>query len=69
MKSKHHKLPEHALGGQRQITSFHFGQPGKGEKIYLQAGLHADEVPGMLVLHYLKDCSARRNGVGNCKVK
>ncbi|MGO2370171.1 MAG: succinylglutamate desuccinylase/aspartoacylase family protein, partial [Serratia sp. (in: enterobacteria)] len=54
MKSKHHKLPEHALGGQRQITSFHFGQPGKGEKIYLQAGLHADELPGMLVLHYLK---------------
>jgi predicted deacylase len=24
------------------------------EKIYLQAGLHADEIPGMLVLHYLK---------------
>jgi hypothetical protein len=54
MKSKQHKLPEHALGGQRQFTSFHFGQPGKGEKIYLQAGLHADELPGMLVLHYLK---------------
>lgn len=54
MKTKHHKLPEHALGGQRQFTSFHFGQPGKGEKIYLQAGLHADELPGMLVLHYLK---------------
>ncbi|QUY50604.1 succinylglutamate desuccinylase/aspartoacylase family protein [Serratia plymuthica] len=54
MKSKHHKLPEHALGGQRQFTSFHFGQPGQGEKIYLQAGLHADELPGMLVLHYLK---------------
>lgn len=54
MKSKHHKLPEHALGGQRQFTSFHFGESGKGEKIYLQAGLHADELPGMLVLHYLK---------------
>ncbi|AGP47012.1 succinylglutamate desuccinylase/aspartoacylase family protein [Serratia plymuthica] len=50
MKSKHHKLPEHALGGQRQFTRFHFGQPGQGEKIYLQAGLHADELPGMLVL-------------------
>ncbi|MDW5499192.1 M14 family metallopeptidase [Pseudomonas lundensis] len=54
MKIHHHKLPEHALGGQRQFTSFHFGQPGKGEKIYLQAGLHADELPGVLVLHYLK---------------
>lgn len=54
MKINNHKLPEHALGGQRQLTSFHFGQPGVGEKIYLQAGLHADERPGMLVLHYLK---------------
>ncbi|KAA8997377.1 succinylglutamate desuccinylase/aspartoacylase family protein [Affinibrenneria salicis] len=54
MKIKHHNLPEHAPGGQRQLTSFHFGRPGEGEKIYLQAGLHADELPGMLVLHYLK---------------
>ncbi|CQJ52398.1 succinylglutamate desuccinylase/aspartoacylase family protein [Yersinia intermedia] len=54
MKINNHKLPEHALGGQRQLTSFHFGQQGSGEKIYLQAGLHADELPGMLVLHYLK---------------
>ncbi|CFQ57727.1 succinylglutamate desuccinylase/aspartoacylase [Yersinia frederiksenii] len=54
MKINHHKLPEHALSGQRQLTSFHFGQLGVGEKIYLQAGLHADELPGMLVLHYLK---------------
>ncbi|CNH85779.1 succinylglutamate desuccinylase/aspartoacylase [Yersinia thracica] len=54
MKINNHKLPEHALSGQRQLTSFHFGQPGVGEKIYIQAGLHADELPGMLVLHYLK---------------
>lgn len=54
MKINHYKLPEHALSGQRQLTSFHFGQPGVGEKIYLQAGLYADELPGMLVLHYLK---------------
>lgn len=44
MKINNHKLPEHALGGQRQLTSFHFGQQGSGEKIYLQAGLHADEL-------------------------
>ena len=54
MKIKHYTLPEHALSGQRQLTHFHFGEPGRGEKIYLQAGLHADEIPGMLVLHYLK---------------
>ncbi|EOF4702645.1 succinylglutamate desuccinylase/aspartoacylase family protein [Klebsiella sp. RHBSTW-00465] len=54
MKIKHHTLPEHALSGQRQLSHFHFGEPGTGEKVYLQAGLHADEIPGMLVLHYLK---------------
>ena len=42
MKIKHYTLPEHALSGQRQLTHFHFGEPGRGEKIYLQAGLHAD---------------------------
>ncbi|AHG21830.1 succinylglutamate desuccinylase [Chania multitudinisentens RB-25] len=63
MKINHHNLPEHALGGQRRLTSFHFGQPGVGKKIYLQAGLHADELPGMLVLHYLKRllCQAERH--------
>ncbi|WP_174507902.1 succinylglutamate desuccinylase/aspartoacylase family protein [Klebsiella oxytoca] len=62
MKIKHYTLPEHALGGQRQLTHFHFGEPGVGEKVYLQAGLHADEIPGMLVLHYLKRllCQAER---------
>ncbi|VUS48045.1 succinylglutamate desuccinylase/aspartoacylase family protein [Klebsiella huaxiensis] len=54
MKIKHYTLPEHALSGQRQLSHFHFGEPGTGEKVYLQAGLHADEIPGMLVLHYLK---------------
>lgn len=54
MKIKHYTLPQHALSGQRQLTHFHFGEPGSGEKVYLQAGLHADEIPGMLVLHYLK---------------
>ncbi|KFK97935.1 MULTISPECIES: succinylglutamate desuccinylase/aspartoacylase family protein [unclassified Serratia (in: enterobacteria)] len=64
MKINHHNLPEHALGGQRRLTSFHFGQPGMGKKIYLQASLHADELPGMLVLHYLKRllCQAERRG-------
>ncbi len=32
MKIKHYTLPEHALSGQRQLTHFHFGEPGRGEK-------------------------------------
>src|SRR5690606_1261006 len=30
-----------------------FGPPNRGKKVYLQAGLHADEWPGMLVLQHL----------------
>ncbi len=37
-----------------QLTSFHFGLAGAGRKAYIQAALHADEVPGMLVSQFLR---------------
>jgi predicted deacylase len=37
-----------------ELTSFHFGTPGAGKKVYIQASLHADEVPGMLVSQFLR---------------
>ena len=49
-----HSLLAQTLGAQREVLSLHFGTRGQGQKIYLQAGLHADEHPGMLVLHHLK---------------
>ncbi|MDC8758656.1 succinylglutamate desuccinylase/aspartoacylase family protein [Janthinobacterium fluminis] len=36
------------------LNSFHFGVKGQGKKVYIQAALHADEVPGMLVAQYLR---------------
>ena len=36
------------------LASFHFGTPGSGKKVYIQAALHADEVPGMLVAQFLR---------------
>lgn len=41
-------------GTTHQLTSFHFGHPGRGKKVYIQAALHADEVPGMLVAQALR---------------
>lgn len=38
---------------QRKLISYQFGTPGAGAKAYLQAGLHADEMPGILVLQHL----------------
>ncbi|HEU4457610.1 MAG TPA: succinylglutamate desuccinylase/aspartoacylase family protein [Methylibium sp.] len=54
MERRDHPLPPASLGTQRTLTSFHYGRAGSGEKIYVQASLHADELPGMLVAHHLR---------------
>lgn len=54
MQTRHHPLPSPSLGTRRELQSFHFGQPGQGQKAYIQAALHADELPGMLVAWHLK---------------
>jgi len=46
-------LPQVAPGTRREITVLRFGAAGARPRAYLQAGLHADELPGMLVLHRL----------------
>lgn len=48
-----HVLPSASLGTQRTIKAHHFGETGARPKVYLQAGLHADEWPGFLVLNTL----------------
>ena len=54
MQIQQHALLSPALGTQRTLTSLHFGRPDSGQKIYIQASLHADELPGMLVAHHLR---------------
>lgn len=49
-----HALLSPSLGSQKTLTSFHFGTPGRGPKFYIQASLHAEELPGMLVAHHLR---------------
>ena len=49
-----HPLLSPSLGSTKTLTSFHFGQPGNGRKIYIEASLHAEELPGMLVAHHLR---------------
>ncbi|HEY2020367.1 succinylglutamate desuccinylase/aspartoacylase family protein [Paraburkholderia sp.] len=51
------RLLSPAIGTQRELVSFHFGAPGapeEGQKIYIQASLHADETPAMLTTVLLK---------------
>lgn len=49
MLRQRHDLP----GSPHHLTVLRFGAAGTGGKAYLQAGLHADEFPGMLVLRIL----------------
>ncbi len=54
MERKDHPLKSPSLGSQKTLTSFHFGSAGQGPKVYVQASLHAEELPGMLVAHHLR---------------
>ena len=53
MKIVDHSLPSPSVGTQRQLRSLHYGT-GSGRHVYIQASLHADELPGMLVAHHLR---------------
>jgi uncharacterized protein len=48
----------------RHLTLHRFGTEGAGPKIYLQASLHADETPGLLVAHHLYDLLAAADDRG-----
>jgi predicted deacylase len=54
MRTLHHPLPTQAIGTQRSLSSLHFGREHARPKVYIQASLHADELPGMLVAHHLR---------------
>jgi len=54
MQIKKHPLTSPAIGTNREVVSFHYGEASTGKKIYIQAALHADEAPGLLVAHYLR---------------
>lgn len=55
MHIENHPLFALSCGSTRSLQSLHFGSKLSGKKSYLQASLHADEIPGMLVLHYLRE--------------
>jgi len=54
MRHEIHDLLAPLPGTARQVHSFHFGPAQAARKIYIQASLHADEMPGMLVAWHLK---------------
>lgn len=49
-----HPLRTTSAGSHREVRSFHYGSALNSNKVYIQSSLHADEIPGMLVSHYLR---------------
>ncbi|KPX38307.1 Succinylglutamate desuccinylase/aspartoacylase [Pseudomonas savastanoi pv. glycinea] len=59
-----HNLLSPVPGTARQVHSFHYGPQNGSGKVYIQASLHADELPGMLVAWYLKQRLAELESAG-----
>ena len=59
-----HPLLSPVPGTERHIHSFHYGPSQPRGKIYIQASLHADELPGMLVAWHLKQRLAELEAAG-----
>lgn len=49
-----HQLISQSIGATKELLSLHYGRGERDLKVYMQASLHADEVPPMLVLHHLR---------------
>jgi len=68
MQQQHHPLLSASLGTQREIVSFHFGTDSQ-QRVYIQAALHGDELPGMAVAWYLKQKLLALESTGALKAK
>lgn len=66
-KVREHLLPEAAVGTQRKLISVHFGPEEVYRKVYIQAGLHADEAPGYLVANRLIELLHKADAAGEIK--
>lgn len=65
MRRVEHELLSPSLGSRRSLVSFHYGVAGARPKVYLQASLHAGELPGMLVAHHLRALLDQAEAAGN----
>lgn len=64
---REHLLPEAAVGTERKLISVHFGPADADRKVYIQAGLHADEAPGYLVAGRLLEMLHKADAAGEIK--
>lgn len=47
-------LPSPSPGTDRNIKVITYGDSNARPKVYIQTALHADEIPGMVMVHHLR---------------
>ncbi len=67
MRAETFALTGAAPGAAFALTLLHFGQEGARPKAYIQGGLHADEGPGMLSAHHLRQSLTRLEAEGRIR--
>jgi len=60
-------LPSMAPGTARSIAVHRFGKSGARPKVYLQAAIHANELPGAMALHHLMPMLAEADRAGRMR--
>lgn len=60
-----HILPASSMGNERTLTEIRYGAQNAAKKAYIQAGLHADEAPGFVVMHHLINLLDRADAANN----
>ncbi|MCE2970051.1 MAG: M14 family metallopeptidase [Burkholderiales bacterium] len=67
MREERLPLPAAAPGTAHQLTVLRYGPPAARPKAYLHAALHADELPGIVVLHHLRQTLAQLEEAGRLR--
>jgi uncharacterized protein len=65
MKTEHIPLPSPAPGANFFLTVHRFGEAGRRPCAYIQAALHAGEIPPMLAAHFLREKLTVLEAAGN----
>lgn len=60
-------IPSGSNGAAFQLTLHRFGQRGARPAVYVQASLHADEIPGMICIAALRRALLAREAVGDIR--
>jgi uncharacterized protein len=67
MKTETITLMQPAPGVNLQLQVLRFGSAAAGPKVYIQAALHADEIPALLVAHHLRELLQTAEAAGELR--